>query len=435
MVPGFILTLTFLQLVRNEGRLILSAPARWALALAVWALIPILWIDSEYLGIFVKEKLALWTQALMLIISATAIRNEKDWWRVVRGLEWMSAYIAIGGVIFVAGIWQGSFVSLAGRLIPSAIRESSAFFGSLSNRSFGVAGYETELLGQRVSSIMLHFSGLSLVVLLLIPFMCWRVYWARGVGRAWRTLVLLGLLICLVYAQSRIAYVAAAAGASAFSLLFLGAMHRRNRIGALGLTPLGVVVLAGIGVLLSGAIQHAIQIGLFELRPGSSLVRMRIYSETLALLPEHPIAGWGTAVRIPGMRNTYSAGSHSSYLGILFQHGVVGLVLYLGLWCSLWRRIIAGLSAARRQEVSGTFWWAMACAMLAFNIREAADTWTWDQSLTIVIWSMWGLVVSAWRVFLPVTEERPEKPRVADQQLIRHSSGNGHGEPIGAMAR
>lgn len=399
LVPAFIILLALWQIVKNGGKVTISQPARWALALAAWALLPILWVDREYLAIFIKEKLALWSQAFMLLLATTAIKTERQWWQIVKGLEWISAYLAVGGIIFVSGLWQGSFISLLGRAIPAGMRESSAFFGSVANRSFGVTGFENELFTERLSSFALHFTDLSLAVLLLIPFLCWRIYWARGGHRVWRMVVLAGLFVCLLYAQSRVAYVAASVGLGALVVFVLGVMHKRNRIGAIGLAALGIVAGALMVLVAWEAIQQVVRVGLFELRPGSSLVRMRIYAETLALLPEHPIAGWGTTIRIPGMRTNYSAGSHSSYLGMLFQHGVVGLFLYIGLWWSIWRIMLAGVGTANRKHVIGTFWWTMVAAMLAFNIREAADTWTWDQTLTIIVWSMWALIVSAARLF------------------------------------
>src|SRR5690606_7738461 len=125
LVPAFIILLALWQIVKNGGKVTISQPARWALALAAWALLPILWVDREYLAIFIKEKLALWSQAFMLLLATTAIKTERQWWQIVKGLEWISAYLAVGGIIFVSGLWQGSFISLLGRAIPAGMRESS----------------------------------------------------------------------------------------------------------------------------------------------------------------------------------------------------------------------------------------------------------------------------------------------------------------------
>jgi hypothetical protein len=39
-----------------------------------------------------------------------------------------------------------------------------------------------------------------------------------------------------------------------------------------------------------------------------------------------------------------------------------------------------------------------AVAMLSFNIHEAANTWWWDQLVTVTIWAMWGLILAAPRL-------------------------------------
>ena len=126
-------------------------------------------------------------------------------------------------------------------------------------------------------------------------------------------------------------------------------------------------------------------------------MRFNIYIVSLRLLPEHPIAGWGVPVRIPGAATTYSAGTHSSILGMLFTHGIIGLLLYLAIWFSVWQAVVKGLRERQRGRERRLFWIAMAVAFLSFNIREIADSWWWDQSLTFVIWLMWGLSLTASR--------------------------------------
>ena len=67
---------------------------------------------------------------------------------------------------------------------------------------------------------------------------------------------------------------------------------------------------------------------IFARGTGSAEDRMRIYSETIDQFKEHPWIGWGTQRKsIDGL--TYSAGSHSTYLGILYKHGLLGFGFYL----------------------------------------------------------------------------------------------------------
>lgn len=142
---------------------------------------------------------------------------------------------------------------------------------------------------------------------------------------------------------------------------------------------------------------RSFQSAFIDLRPGSWLVRFNIYIVSLRLLPEHPIAGWGVPVRIPGASSTYSAGTYSSFLGMLFTHGIIGLVLYLAIWISIWKAVVKGLGEKHTPRARRLLWVAMAVAFLSFNIREIADSWWWDQSLTFVLWLMWGSSLTAAR--------------------------------------
>jgi len=399
LLPPFFLAWEMIRhLLRTKGRFSINAPIRWAFLLALWWLVPVVWVEREHLDIFLKEAATAWSQVLAFLLLWNCLSTIRDWYRVVKGLEVLAAYAALGGLVFVLGLWRGEILSLAGRALPAPLIESSAFFRSISIRTFGTMVGEDSLLFQRVSSFSLQFSGLSMVALLLIPFITWRLCQARGWARYRHSAVLVGLLLCLVYAQSRIAYLAFVTGVIVFTALKLDFLRPRNRFFLLALIALTITLAMGVGYLVFSEITQTLNTIFLELRPGSWLVRFRIYQETLRLLPEHPIAGWGVPVRIPGMRSVYSAGTHSSYLGMLFQHGVIGLVLYLGLWVSVWRGILKGLRERTISSSLRPFWIMATVSMLSFNIRETADIWWWDQLVTMTIWMMWGLTMVALRL-------------------------------------
>jgi O-antigen ligase len=204
-----------------------------------------------------------------------------------------------------------------------------------------------------------------------------------------------GLFICLVFTESRISYLAFAAGVGLFIILRGGFLRGDNRPITIALTLAGIGLAIVAGYALIEAIFQSFQSTFVDLRPSSWLTRFNVYVVTLRLLPEHLIAGWGIPERIPGASSEFSAGSHSSYLGMLFQHGIVGLILYIAVWLSVWKPVIQGLARRRIGSNSAVFWSAMAVAFFSFNIREIADTWWWDQSLTFVLWIMWGLALTA----------------------------------------
>jgi hypothetical protein len=385
-------------LLRSRFRFRLNRTTLLSALLALWWIVPALWLDREYFDIFVKETATIVTQVILLFLFFNAVRTASDWWRVVLALELMAGVVALGGLIYLSGVFQGEFTSLLGRLLPAGLANQSDFFGSLAVRTLGEDTARGSVLGLRVYSVALNFSALSLTCLLLIPLTVWRIQTVPGWGRLVRALVLAGLFGCLIFSESRIAYVAFAGGVGLYLVLRLDLLRGDNKLLAAAAACLVVIISIVVISLTLNAILESLQFFLVDWRPGSWLVRLRIYQETLRLLPEHWFAGWGVPVRIPGAPNNYSAGTHSSLLGMFFQHGIVGLVLYLLIWLSIWRAVIYGMRAPGSSRAVALFWPAVAAALFSFNLREIADNWWWDQLTTYVLWLTWGLVLSGTRI-------------------------------------
>lgn len=395
LLPFFVLYETARFLIRSKWRVRLNMTTVFALLLALWWVVPVMWAEREFLDIFLKETSSIWSQALMLILLLNNIRTRREWWLVVGALTILAAYTAAAGVVFASGAWRGEFTSALGVALPSSLVENSVFFSSIAIRRFGAFAGEGELFPNRLMGFSMSFSALSMICLLLIPLMVWRFQISRGYTRLLYLGVVSGLLVCLLLTGSRIAYVAFLAGLALYCTLRLGLLREPNRPFSVALALTGIGAMLLFGYLVIGPILDSLQSTFIDLRPGSWLVRLEIYLVTLRLLPEHIIAGWGVPVRIPGRSNSFSAGTHSSYLGMLFQHGIIGLSLYLGLWLSIWRLVIRGLRQHYVPRYVSYFWMAIAFALFAFNLREVADTWWWDLSLLYIIWLLWGLIVTA----------------------------------------
>lgn len=397
LLPFFLVYELARFLIRSNWRFRINTTGLIALALAVWWLVPVLWVDRQFLDLFLKEMAAVWSQAILLILIFNCARTRRDWWIIAKALTVMAVYTAVSGAIYLSGVWQGSLTSALGMALPSSLVESSAFFSSIGIRAFGSSAGEVGIIPIRLRALSLSYSSLSMICLVLIPFMFWRMKIATGRYRFLFAAVTAGLFFCLIFTESRISYMAFVAAIPLYWMLRAGALRGHN----LPLTLALILVAVGGGLLLGyiaqGLIFETLQSAFIDLRPSSWLVRLNIYIVTLRLLPEHLIAGWGAPVRIPGVSNEYSAGTHSSYLGILFQHGIVGLTLYLALWISIWKQVIQGLKSRLSTRELALFWIAVATSFFAFNVREIADSWWWDQSLTFVVWILWGLVLTATR--------------------------------------
>lgn len=397
LLPFFLIYELMRFLIRSDWRVRFNTTGFIALLLAVWWLVPIVWVDREFLDIYLKEAATIWSQAIFLILIFNCVRTGREWWVLAKAVTILAIYTAASGIIFLSGIWQGSISSVLGSLLPPSLVESSVFFSSISLRDFGWIAGADELLPYRLRGFSLTYSSLSMICLLLIPFIYWRMKIAKGIYRVLFAMVAFGLFLCLLFTGSRISYLALVVAIVLYWALRIDLLRKRN----LPLTVALILAAIGGGILL-GYIAQRIIFGTFEstfidLRPGSWIVRFKVYMVTLQLIPEHLIAGWGVPVRISGVSNAYSAGTHSSYLGMLFQHGIVGLFFYLALWLSLWNQVIQGLKNRNTPWEIYLFWIATATTFLAFNVREIVDSWWWDQSLTYTIWGLWGMVITVTR--------------------------------------
>lgn len=395
LLPFFLLFEMGRFLVAANWRVRLNTTAVLALLLALWWAIPVFWVDRQFLDLFLRETATIWAQAFILILFWNRVRTQRDWRLAVGALLILAVYTAAAGLIYVSGIWRGSFLSLAGRVLPSSLIANSSFFSSIAIREFGSTANEVGLLTQRLMAFTLSFSALSMITLLLIPVVYWRFQMARGAIRLFYGGVAIGLVLCLFFTESRISYAAFVAAVGLYVILRLGLLRGSNRPLTIALSLAAVALVLLAGYVLVETILHSVQVAFVDLRPGSWLVRLQVYVATFQLLPDHPIAGWGVPVRLPGLPSDYSAGTHSSYLGILFQHGIIGLLLYIAIWLSVWKAVFRGLSQRDNSRELALFWVAAAAAFFAFNVREIADSWLFDQSLTFVVWLMWGVALTA----------------------------------------
>jgi len=395
ILPFFLVYELIRFFLRSNWQVRINSFGLIALALAIWWLAPIFWVDREFLDIYLKETATIWSQAIIIILIINCTRTRRDWWILIKALTIMAFYMAASTTIYLLGIWRGSFTSALGLALPSSLVESSVFFSSIAIRDFGLMVEGIEVFPFRIRGFSLAFSSLSMICLILIPITYWRMMIAKGTHRILFAAITLGLFLGLLFTGSRISYLAIAAAVPLFWILHNGLLKGHN----LPFTIAPTLILIGgiiiLGYIAQGLIYGTLESAFIDLRPGSWAVRFKIYELTIRMLPEHLIAGWGVPVRIPGVSSAYSIGTHSSILAMLFQHGIVGLALYIALWIYLWKHVIQGLKERQNDRRLTLFWISAATSFFAFNIREIADSWWWDQSLTFVVWVLWGAVITA----------------------------------------
>ncbi len=400
-LPPVFVAWEMVRFVRSRKPLILEPAAVLAILLALWWPVPVFWITSGALDNLLRDTATMWAMALSLLLFASAARTRQEWGQLRTGLGIYAAYMTAGGVAYATGLWRTSIRSVLSFVLPRPLmRGLVGDMLLILLRNWGVDKSPYRDLPFRLSSFSQYPSGFSLVCVLLIPFAAWRAQVSRRWMRWANVVMTVGLVICLAGTGSRTAYVAFAGQVILWVVFRLG-LHRRPKQLAISavvavLVPALIVVFAlGVPRLMTLA-----QAAIVQFRPGSFIVRSSILTGTLRLLPQHLIAGWGRPVPIPGQGDNFSAGTHNSYLGMLFQHGLVGLALYLGILVVVWRLIVRGLWRAPAKH--STFWAMAALAVVGFNVREAFSIWWADMSICVALWTVWGLVLCHGRVFDPV---------------------------------
>lgn len=186
-----------------------------------------------------------------------------------------------------------------------------------------------------------------------------RVLWA-GCG-----VVILAAL--LLVTPGRSGYVVLLAGAAAMAIGWTLAARRSLLVAAAAAVVL-VAVAAGL-LAASPVARQRIQQGVDEMRTyteASELtsmgIRMYFWQNSLALIAQKPVFGWGTgAFEVayagevagrPGLAGTTTSDPHNQFLKIAAEHGLVGLAVFLGFLVTLTRQRTAlpwrvlGLGAA-----------------------------------------------------------------------------------------
>ena len=105
--------------------------------------------------------------------------------------------------------------------------------------------------------------------------------------------------------------------------------------------------------------------------------------------------GWGTERDMKGM--TYPLGSHSYYLGTLYKQGILGLVLFLSLLFSIWKKINIKVKEYNK------YTWLLKYGqfvLFVYLINSFTDVLDLDATTMMFSWIIFSLLIVANRVCL-----------------------------------
>ena len=400
-IPLIFLSWEFLRFIwLSRGRLFINHVILFAFLYFLWSLFPVLWVKADDLDLFLKVISGIFSMSLFLLLFFNLVKDRRDLKKILLGLFIFGGYNVVGSLIAILGIWRGEITTIMGGLLPNSLISGSEFFSSIATRSFGIQSQGGFITSYRVFGFTTNTGPLSTICVLLIPFTVWFFLKTKGlIKKISFGLLSVGLFTAFIFTDSRFGYISLLLGFAFFIVLRFLILEKKNIffVTAILLLTLSLVII--IGYFTYNEITSGLTSVFIDYRVGSLAVRLEVYSATLELFTQHPIAGWGHTVKIAGLPSVYSAGSHSFYLGILFKHGVIGLLIYLLLIISVWKIIAKNVRFNIKNKSVQTLWIVLATALFSLNVREFTSDWFWDQSVAIVVLTFFGLIVAAPKIF------------------------------------
>jgi O-antigen ligase len=167
---------------------------------------------------------------------------------------------------------------------------------------------------------------------------------------------------------------------------------RRLRLGFVMITLILVSAVLFAFFFLSliggGALEELLKRG----RPGSYVLRSRIYQVTMDSWRERPIVGWGTQRRLPELPpDKAPGGTHSEYMAYLYRYGLIGLLLHLGVYAGVWLALIPCWLSKSTTQDKDDFLITCVIGLFAFHLNGVVHGLDWDVTIPLVLWTMVGL--------------------------------------------
>ncbi len=275
-------------------------------------------------------------------------------------------------------------VMMASGACVAAFGLLQAVFGADSARAW-VDSSSFADLSLRVYSTLENPNVLSEYLLLAIPIGAACVFNAESRRRRSVCLVCLGLMcLCLLLTYARGGYLGLAIAAAVFLVL----MDRRF----IAIAPL--MLLAVLAVLPQGMIERLASIG--NVKETSTTYRVYIWMATIELLREHWVFGIGTGVeafRKVYQRYSFNAvaapHSHSLYLQVLCECGVMGFVSLMGAVIAYFRELGRAFRGAdRRMKIRAA---ALIASGVGFLAQGATDYSFYNYRVILIFWTVMGL--------------------------------------------
>lgn len=381
-------------LVIYNGKLAFPQLLVFPFLMTIWWLVPVPIIESGELDVFIKEYATFLSQFILLLCLVTLIRRRDQWDQLYRAIEFVVAVCVLLGLGYLIGIFDFEIRTALGYLLPGSLTSNSAFFSHITSRSLGT--HENWVMfGKRIGSLLYTPSAYSTFLLIVYPLIWWKWRTSVKTRRMLRFMLLLLISASIFLTWARTSVIIHGAQL----LLLFGFTTRLRQIRL----PLMLLVMAAV---YSGTVYLILNPGILadlfaryfvDLRSGSYSVRLTVYTESFRLFFENPIIGWGVPIKIEGISTNFSAGTHSGYLAVMVQHGVVGLLLYAGFFIQLLWKSLKNLAVKQAPHMSD-YWFAVIILITSLLMRDVVSIWWWDQLIAITFWVILGLIITSTRI-------------------------------------
>lgn len=370
----------------------ISRTVKWLLLFLLIHLVSGLFIVETFRWVTFFRNLSTYVAFFALhLILTNRIKNWHQIESLLKIYVGIMSLTALAGLLAILDIWQPDFTSLLGNFMPGWIKATS-YGERIATRSVGNWSWFSFLRRYfRVHSFFLYATLYASALATAIPTTLYlfhdspkikmKVIYAVG-------MILMGINI--VYTTGRIAIIGCLAGAI-FYLTFFSRWRTLTKIVfVLGLIGLVVFVLQTDSLTVFVDLYEDF---VFARGSGSFYGRSEVYRVTLEQFAERPFFGWGTERDIPDF--PFPAGSHSYYLGILYKHGLFGLIAFLGFLISIWweSRPIKSKPHHNQNKSATRFLLYGRWIIVAFAINSFTDVLELDATTLVFFGLVTGLLI------------------------------------------
>lgn len=261
-------------------------------------------------------------------------------------------------------------------ILSSIFPSGSHFFESMKVHSLSSIDIDYESINSiRYSGLFISYSSMSMASILLMGV----IGSYERLSIYTRLLLVTSLLITSMLTQSRLGILSSL---FVYAVIIYSIFLRKylSKIGPKYTIILAGLILSVLAVLFNDIIINIYNDIVFGMRSNSAHTRMRIYEASISGILENPLFGLGHSNPIDFSSQRFSAGTHSSYLAIGYQRGLIAAFLYF-----LMMTTMLLISLKNMWITTNTSLRILSATFIGFFVRESLDTWWWDALLFFTV--------------------------------------------------